>query len=258
MTYEFRPIIFGEALYCSYLQKDWVGGLPKLVKSKAEQVEKCVGLYTELEIPCAVYMGLGLDGFTLLDESGNGNPWGLKASDILKFRQENVPLPIDWSGHYPWLRIDWPAYSGEGERDPADRVQCSTWGTESINVYQEGIKSHVRNAVNDAYRKALRPQPPVDAGKFAEAIVETRPFADVWTKTPAGNHIGVRADAKGRAWFRSLAPGRRRFTGDGVTKMVDLPVRGADVAKPGFVNIIRISLDGEVAPSSGTQAGDGR
>jgi len=242
MTYEFRPIVFGEALYCSYLQKGWVGGLPKLVEGKAEQVLKCVGLYTELEIPCAVYMGLGLDGFTRLDETGKGNPWGLKASDIRRFQKENVPLPVDWPGHYPWLRIDWPAYSGEGERDPADRAQCVTWGTESVNVYQAGVPSHVRNAVNDAYRRALRPQPPIDAGRFAEAVVTAQAYADVWTTTPAGNRTGVRADGEGRAWFRSLKPGARVFSSGESEKSVDLPARGALVAKPGFVDIPQVSL----------------
>ncbi len=233
--YEYRPIIFGEALYCSYFQGRWVGGLPKLVGEKAKQVEKCVGLYTALGIPCAVYMGLGLDGFTMLDDTGEGNPWGLKACDIARFKKDGTPPPVRWHGRYPWLRIDWPAYSGEGERNPADFVPCDNWGT--VNVYQEGVPSHVRNAVNDAYRKALLPQPPVDAGRFAEAIVVVGPYSDVWTTTPSGNRLGVRADGDGRAWFRSLVPGTRVFCCGELQKRVELPARGRYVSMPGFVNI---------------------
>ena len=244
-TYEYRPVVFGEALYCSYLLvggEGWVGGRPKLVAEKAETVAKCVGLYTELGIPCAVYMGLGLDGFTVLDDTGKGNPWGLKARDIAAYKANGTLPPGRRADQYPWLRIDWPAYSGEGERDPADHVPCSTWGTHAMNVYEAGVPSHVRNAVNDAYRQALRPQPPVDAGRFAEAIVESAPWAEVWTTTPAGNRAGVRADAEGRAWFRSLAPGRRVFTSGGKSAEVDLPARGAAVAKPGFEGIPRVAL----------------
>ena len=62
------------------------------MKKKAATVAKCVGLYTSLEIPCAIYLGMGLDGFTLLDETGRGNPWGLKASDIEAYRA-NGTLP---------------------------------------------------------------------------------------------------------------------------------------------------------------------
>lgn len=244
-TYEYRPIIFGEALYCSYLQpKAWVGGLPKLVKDKAALVEKCVGLYTKLEIPCAVYMGLGLDGFTMLDDTGKGNPWGIKASDLERFKKDKTPIPGRRIDQYPWQRIDWPAYSGEGERFPVDHAHCNTWGTDSVNFYEAGVPSHVRNAVNDAYRKVLRPQPPIYAGRFAEAIVETHPSADVWTTTSVGNRLGVRADPEGRAWFRFLDPGRRTFESDSHSKAVDLAPRGAEVAKPGFVNIPRISIKG--------------
>ncbi len=245
-TYEYRPIVFGEALYCSYLlpsdKGGWVGGRPKLVKNKAETVAKCVSLYTALEIPCAVYMGLGLDGFTFLDETGRGNPWGIKESEIEAFRANGTLPPGRRVDQYPWLRIDWPARSGEGEREPADQVSCRTWGTQAMNVYEAGVPSHVRNAVNDAYRQALRPQPPVDAGRFAEAIVTVEPWADVWTTTPSGNREGVRADAEGRAWFRSLAPGRRVFTCGGRSKEVELSARGEAVAKPGFEGIPRVSL----------------
>ena len=52
----------------------------------------------------------------------------------------------------------------------------------------------------------------------------------------------MRADAEGRAWFRSLAPGRRVFTCGGRTKEVDLPVRGEAVAQPGFEGIPRVAL----------------
>ncbi len=245
-TYEYRPIIFGEALYCSYLlpsdKGGWVGGRPDLVKEKAATVAKCVGLYTSLEIPCAIYMGLGLDGFTVFDDTGRGNPWGLKARDIDAYRKDGTLPPGRRIDQYPWLRIDWPAGSGEGEREPADRAPCRSWGTQAMNFYEAGVPSHVRNAVNDAYRKALRPQPAIDAGRFAEAIVTVAPWADVWTTTPAGNRTGVRADAEGRAWFRSLAPGRRVFSCGGREAAVDLAPRGAAVAEPGFEGIPRVEL----------------
>ena len=124
----------------------------------------------------------------------------------------------------------------------ADHINACSWGTEMVNVYEPGLPSHVRNAVNEAYRACLPPQPPVDAGRFAEAIVTAGAYADVWTATPAGNRTGVRADGEGRAWFRSLAPGPRVFSCGAAEKSVDLPARGADVAKPGFTGIPEVEL----------------
>lgn len=243
LTYQFRPIIFGEALYCSYFANGWVGGRPKLVADKAAWLRRCLPLYEDLGVPCVIFMGLGLDGFTLADDTGKGNPWGLKASDVAAFNREGRPIPNRRADQYPWLRIDWPAYSGEGGREPADHINACSWGTEMVNVYEPGVPSHVRNAVNEAYRSYLPPQPPVDAGRFAEAIVTAGAYADVWTATTAGNRTGVRADGEGRAWFRSLAPGPRVFSCGAAEKSVDLPMRGADVAKPGFTGIPKVRLN---------------
>lgn len=242
-VYEYRPAVFGEALYCSYfVDRKWLGALPELVEKKAKTVRKCAALYRELEIPCAVYMGVGLDGFFTYDDTGKGNPWGIRKSDVERFRKDKTPVPGRPAGQYPWVRIDWPAFSGEGERPRATKLPCNSFASDAINVYDPKLPVCVRNAVNDAYRAALRPQPPVDSGRFAEAIVETMPQADVWTTSAAGTRLGVRADAQGRAWFRSLEPGPRTFFRGKVEKKVDLPARGAEAAKPGFENIPRIDL----------------
>lgn len=242
-VYEYRPIVFGEALYCSYfVNRKWLGALPDLVAKKSEMVRKCVGLYTKLEIPCAIYMGLGLDGFFVLDDSGHGNPWGIKAGDVVRFKREGAPPPGRSKTQYPWLRIAWPAYSGEGERPPAASVGCNSYASHAFNVYEAGFPTHVRNAVNDAYRDALRPLAPVDAGCFAEAIVKARPHEDVWTFSASGAQIGVRADSEGRAWFRSLQPGMRTFESSREKVAVDLKRRGDRVAEAGFVGIPEIEL----------------
>lgn len=242
-TYDYRPAIWGEAIYCAYFDGaagKWMGARPDLVASRAKFVSRCAKLFTDLEVPCPVYMGLGLDGFFRVDESGTGNPWGIKASDIQawqKAKGKKPDMPGRKPGEYPWLRIPWPAYSGEGERPVAAKLGCDTFGSSAFNVYDAGRPSHVRNAVNDAYRNALRPQPPVNAGRFAEVIVMTKPFAEVWTLSSGGTRIGVRADAQGRAWFCALEPGRRSFTANGLSVTADLSARGAKVANPGFADL---------------------
>jgi len=241
-VYEYRPVIFGEALYCMYFQNGWVGAKPNLVEDKVRQVRQCAPLYTRLGVPCVVYMGISSDGFICLDDSGKGNPWGLRASDMKRYFKTHELPPGRRADQYPDFRIDWPAYSGEGERLPSVRVNASTQGYHALNIYDSAYPSHVRTAVNDEYRAGLRPQPPIKPGRYAEVVVTAESGADVWTATPAGNRLGMRADTKGRAWFRALEPGHRTFVSGNREKAAEIPPRGDDALKPGFVNMPRLSL----------------
>ncbi|HOS66099.1 MAG TPA: hypothetical protein PK251_15265, partial [Candidatus Latescibacteria bacterium] len=64
-----------------------------------------------------------------------------------------------------------------------------------------------------------------------------------WAVSPDGARtIGVRADAKGRAWFRFIEPGRWTFRAGDATRTVELAPRGDKVLKPGFAPITTVTL----------------
>lgn len=109
-------------------------------------------------------------------------------------------------------------------------------GARSINWFDPEKVSHIRTSINDAYRDCLIPQAPLMVGTDAEVIIEgVAAAADVWTRDIYGAGIGVRADPKGRAWFRGMEPRRYDFTCGQAQETVELKSRGASTAeKPGF------------------------
>jgi len=245
-VYDWRPAVFGETLYCSYGAWDnWIGAIPEQVAKKARHVRRIATLYRELGVPGQIYMGLASDGFVGRDETGRGNPYGIRESAYRAWRKTGV-LPAGLTdAEFPWCRVAWPALSGREARPIAVRATGNgfTYGHDAINVYNPRFPSHVRNAVNDAYRASLLPQPPLRAGSDAEAIVKTAPGACAWAASADGVHrLGVRADAQGRAWFRFLVPGRWTFSVADAEAVRDLAPRGAAVSKPGFPEIPVVEL----------------
>lgn len=114
-----------------------------------------------------------------------------------------------------------------------------------FNWFDASRPSHIRNAVNEAYRAALRPMPPVSAAPDAECLVELGPggagrvvLAEA-ADNPAGQY-GVMADGKGTAWLTLPRPGRYRLSAGGTTRVVDIPGRAAYAARPGFDRIMKI------------------
>ena len=245
-VYEWRPAVFGETLYTSYGAWDnWVGAKPEVVRKKALRVRRIASLYRELGVPGQIYMGLSSDGFIGRDDTGKGNPQGITEAVFKSWRENGVLPPGQAADQFPWLRLDWPALSGSEYRPIAASVIGHNWiyGHDAINAYDPRYPSHVRNAVNDAYRDSLIPQAPLRLGPDAEAIVEAEPNEDVWAVSPDGARtIGVRADAKGRAWFRFIEPGRWTFRAGDATRTVELAPRGDKVLKPGFAPITTIKL----------------
>jgi len=255
-TYGWRPAVFGETIYSAYSAFDnWVGALPDRVAARALKVRRIASLYRELGIPGQIYMGLAGDGFIVRDDSGKGNPQGITESEYKLWQKTGKRPRGQAADQFPWFRIPWPALSGLGHR-PIARRACGHgwwWGHDAINVYDARYPSHVRNAVNDAYRDSLLPQPPLCVGTDAEAMVLAASEADVWADSPDGTRrIGVRADRRGRAWFRGIDPGKWTFTDGRRTADAELKPRGAEVVRPGFGEMQTLRL------AEATKGGDAK
>ena len=238
-TYEWRPAVFGETLYCSYGQWDgWPGPVPSQVAKKAERVRRVVGIYREEEVPCAVFMGVGLDSYAQEDDTGKGNPWGITKRQKDAFAKDGTPIPGFGPRDYPWAEIKWPSLSGRGLRPVAKRLNYWYYTCELINAYDPKRPAVARNAVAKAYRDTLLPQPALRNGPDAEALVKgAAPYEDVWAAGPEGYMLGVRADADGTAWFREIAPGDYTFTAGGERLCATLAPRGDAALKPGFEGV---------------------
>ena len=238
-TYEWRPVVFGETLYCSYGQWDgWPGPVPKQVQMKAEKVRRVVAAYREEEIPAAIYMGIGLDGYAVEDDTGTGNPYGITQSAKRAYEKDGT-LPKGMGPRdYPWMEIAWPSESGRGLRPFASRLSFWFYTCELINAYNPRFPAVTRNAVAKAYRDLLLPQPPLRSGTDAEVIVAgAAPGEDVWATCPDGSVLGMRADADGKAWFSEIDPGDYVFTFGGREVRATLAPRGDAALKPGFVGL---------------------
>lgn len=242
-VYEFRPVIFGETLYCSYGAWDkWIGPIPSQVHKKAQRVRSVAALYRRLGIPAQIYMGLCSDGFAVWDDSGKGNPWGITRTMKTNYEKKQILPPGRKPDEFPRYRIPWPAYSGIGERNICGPIQMHVYGQTNLNWLDERYPSHIRNEVNDAYRETLIPQPPLRIGSNAECIIETTPDTDVWSCSATGERYGVRSDRNGKAWFHLDSPGVYTFS-DGIdSKTLTLSDRKAWAAKPGFRAIPRFRL----------------
>lgn len=242
-VYEFRPVIFGETLYHSYGAWDnWIGPISSQVAKKAARVRQMASLCRELEVPGQIYMGLSSDGFIQLKADGSGSPWQIPGStpDELKAYAQQAP-----PRSYPWRPVAWPALSGKGQRPVAISINLSNAGKYAINWFEAGRPSHVRNAVNDAYRDSLLPQPPLAAASGGECLILAAPGETVWSVSPDGERYGVIADAAGKAYFQFAAPGPRRFIAPGREQSFAVPSRAPYAAEPGFAQIASFHLAGE-------------
>ncbi|MGN0834120.1 MAG: acetylxylan esterase [Kiritimatiellia bacterium] len=235
-TYEWRPVVFGETLYCSYGAWDgWIGPVPSQVAMKAEKVRRVVRVYREEEIPAAIYMGLGVDGYAVEDDSGKGNPFGITRSAKAAYKRDGTLPPGLGARDYPWGEVAWPSLSGRGLRPVAVRRDWWYYTCELINAFDPRFPAVVRNEVAKAYRETLLPQPPLRNGSDAEVLVAgAAPGEDVWATCPDGSVFGVRADGEGRAWFSGIPPGRYAFAAGDETLVAELPPRGDAVRNPGF------------------------
>lgn len=225
-VYEWRPAVFGETLYYSYGAWDnWIGPEPGQVAKKAARVREIAALYRRLGVPGQIYMGPSLDGYVERKADGSGSPWGRLDSRV------------------KWLRIPWPATSGRGPRTFATKVGNPMNGNAAMNWFEASLPSHVRNAVSDAYRETLIPQPALETGCDAEVIVDTAANGEVWSVSAAtGERYGVRADAEGRAWFDFTFPGKYRFEAGGATVAATLGDRRAYAREPGFGKVPHLTV----------------
>jgi hypothetical protein len=240
-VYDFRPAIFGETLYCSYGAWDkWIGAIPSQVEMKANKVRRVASLYRELEIPAQIYMGLSSDGFVQIDDTGTHNPWGITAGIHKEYKEKGQSTARP---RYPWAPIPWPSPSGPGMKLPAANIDIGSYGHKTINWFDPHAPSHVRNAVNGAYRDSLLPMPPLASSREGECILELGGMLGGQRVTARGEGVdpvvGVVADADGVAWFVLPTAGRYTFAWGEQTMAVDVPSRAAYAAKPGFAKIAR-------------------
>ena len=241
-VYDFRPAVFGETLYCSYGAWDnWIGPVPSQVAKKAATVRKIASLYRELGIPGQIYMGLSSDGFVGLDDTGNGNPWKVTAK---MHKEATAGSIIAAMPRYPWMKVEWPSYSGSGLKSPAAGIRTDRYGHNVFNWFDSGAPSHVRNAVNDAYRDSLMPQPPLPPAADAECIIDLGASGSgkVISAVPCesiAEAVAITADAAGKAWFHLPSPGKYRFECEGKNMTVVLPGRDGYAGKPGFKQIMQ-------------------
>ncbi len=246
-VYEYRPVIYGETLYYSYGAWDnWIGPIPSQVEKKARRVAEIAKNYRELQIPGIIYMGLGSDGFCGWDDTGKGSPWGITRKMTEEYDKDKTLPPGLKADQYPRYRIKWPAHSGLGYRQLSHYIHPKSNGAQ-YNWFDSSTPSHVRNAVNDAYRDNLIPQPPLVNGADAECIVKALPNTPVWATTQTGEQIGVLADNQGLAWFKLDRPGTYVFTakdkdGNEISAKLKLKNRKKYAAKPGFEQIQKLNL----------------
>jgi len=142
---------------------------------------------------------------------------------------------------YPWAPIPWPSLSGPGMKLPAANIDMGSYGHKTINWFDPAVPSHVRNAVNEAYREALIPMPPLASPANGECIIELgAEWAGKWVIARGREATGVVADQNGTAWFVLPAPGRYTFACEGQSMEVNVPSQAAYAAKPGFAEIARV------------------
>jgi len=243
-VYDFRPAVFGETLYCSYgAWNDWIGAIPSQVQKKAATVRRVASLYRKLGVPAQIYMGLSSDGYVQLDETGTGNPWGITTS-MLREHKKKGTMAI--APGYPWAKIPWPSQSGPGIKLPAANIHTGSYGHKVINWFDARAPSHIRNAVNDAYRETLLPMPPLARPTGGECIVLLGADGKGKTVTAVAEDgcsvpFGVVADEAGAAWFHLPRPGPYRLECDGRAMWVEVPPRATYAAKPGFAEVAQFS-----------------
>lgn len=239
-VFDFRPVVYGETLYCSYGAWDkWIGAIPSQVQKKANRVRQVASLYRELGVSAQIYMGLSSDGFIQIDDTGMHNPWGVTAGihQERKEKGQSAALP-----QYPWAPILWPSQSGTGIKMPAATIDIGSYGHKTINWFDPNAPSHVRNAVNDAYRYSLLPMPSLAPSAGGECIIELGAEHSGVRVTAQGDGVraastGIIADASGTAWFTLPAPGPYTFECGGRSMQVDVPSRATYAARPGFAEI---------------------
>ncbi len=238
-VFGFRPAVYGETLYYSYGAWDkWIGAIPTQVAKKAKRVAEIGQLYRELEVPGQIYMGLVLDGYCWYDETGQGNVWGITSA---QHEAKEVP---DLPG-YPWIKLPWPSLSGQGIKSVYASIDVRLGGQRSFNWFDPDRPSHVRNAVNEAFKATLLPMPELPSASNAECLVELGSVgADgvVLAESVSNPTVqyGVMADSEGTAWLVLPVAGQYRISIGGSSKVVDIPSRGGYAAKPGFDEIMKI------------------
>jgi len=241
-TFKFRPLIYGETLFCAYfIDNKWVPPSPELVAKRAQTLREIVPLYRQWEVPGQIYMGLSSDGFIKYDNTGKGNPFGITAAMI-----QNKAVPFMKS--YPKPPVEWPAQSGPGVKDLCADASCTPFGATAINWFDPRFPSHIRTEVNDAYRNGLLPMPPLRADPGAECTVTLASGqANAAVSVRSAEHLSGQelvslTDSHGKAYFELPRPGKYQFSAGNVTQEATISGMAGYAATPGFKHVPQITL----------------
>ena len=122
-------------------------------------------------------------------------------------------------------------------------VSADFLGHRCINWFDAARATHVRNAVNDAYRETLLPMPPLKPTRAPEVLLRvTRDGAPVprvrVVLTPADGRatgsLGALTDSRGTAWFVLAEPGRYTARAGGVEVLLEANETANAPPTPGF------------------------
>jgi len=235
--FKFRPLIYGETLYCAYfVSPKWMPPTPARVSKRANKLKKIIPVYRRWEIPGQMYMGLSSDGFVKYDETGKGNPFGIKASQIESGNVTQIK-------GFPKGRVTWPANSGPGVKRICSDISCNKYGTEATNWFNSRFPSHIRTEVNDAYRDCLLPMPELKKYPGAECVIYLKSKKSNIAITVESSEympgmvLTSITDANGNAYFELPEPGKYIFSAFGNKKELIVPGMAKYASQPGFDNI---------------------
>lgn len=232
-VFGYRPLIYGEALYCGHFRKL---PTPELLAKNAKFNRRVIRMFREEEIPVTIYMGVSIEGFVSLDENGGGNPFGVTPAMAKK-------------GEFPFKpfycpRVEWPAKSGPGRKDPTFHVNLQGFGSRAINWFHSGFPTHKDTIINQVYREELIPQPALTGDTAAECVVVLPAKRAGVPVRIDGNESAISlTDRDGKAYFLLPEAGKYRISCGKWTKDVVLKNMSGYCDKPGFDDVPHITLE---------------
>ncbi|MCM8777574.1 MAG: hypothetical protein NC905_04865 [Candidatus Omnitrophica bacterium] len=183
-----KPVILGETAYywiIGYPKK--LGHYPPIIAREASMTKQVFERWVELEIPG--FIGWWHNGAGYEKTPGKGGPWD-----------------ADSKGAPSFVSVIWPSLSGRGGRV----TRISVGKKYLINWFDEARPEYVDNAINDVFKKVLRPVPPAPSTfppqVITEVILESIPYKRKYIYLKPISEIpwyveGILSDEEGKTWF---------------------------------------------------------
>ncbi|MBQ8756462.1 MAG: hypothetical protein IJZ19_15655 [Lentisphaeria bacterium] len=231
-VYGYRPLIYGEAVYCGHFRKV---PTPELLAENAKYNRRMIRTFREEEIPVTVYMGITGEGFVSWDDTGKGNPWGVSKTMAQKGELPFIPF------YAP--RIDWPANSGPGRKSPVGKIDFKGFGWRAVNWFHPDYPTHRDSVINKVYREELISQPELSGDTAAECVVVLQDKkAGVPVRLDGREGWISYTDKNGKAYFLLPEAGEYTVSACGRNKNIQLKDMSGYCNKPGFKEVPHINL----------------